>query len=727
MSDNSRIQKKLKSFGNTWVETPTIFQMEATECGAASLGMILAYFGCNVPLEQLRIDCGVSRNGSTAGSIMTASERYGLECHGYRRETDDLLKMETPCIIHWRFVHFVVYEGIKHGKIYINDPASGRTELTYDELDESFTGIVLSFKTTDKFVKREKQDSILHLIKQRTKNQKSAIIALFLYGLILVVPGLIIPIFSKVFVDSILLGGNTSWTFALLVFMVCTVFFQAIFSWLRSTTLVKLSAKISLTSNIELLNHLFKLPISFFEQRFSGELVKRIDNNNSVNEFISGELAQTILNVFVAIFYLVLLLFYSPFLTLIGCIGLTINVVANSVVSKRLKELTLKNVKDSGNYYGVLFSGIKMTDSLKAAGAERKFVSRVLGHYASNINSEQRIVRANQVMSSIPPVVSKIFDIAILMFGAKIIIEGNMTIGDLTAFTTLMGSFAAPINSLASFFTRIQTLKADIDRVEDTLNYEVAPQFKVTEFDEQFDKLSGNCELNNISYGYNPLAAPVIKDFNMKIKAGHSVALVGASGSGKSTVGKLISGLNDAWSGDVLFDGKRIRDIDPLFFTSSVSTVSQEVFVFAGTIKDNITLWNNQVKNEDIIQAAKDACIHDDILKKENAYEELLEENGTNLSGGQRQRIEIARALVNNPSLLILDEATSALDPIVEEKVINNIKKRGCACVIIAHRLSTIRDCDEIIVLDHGTIAERGNHEELLKNKGIYYELIKTM
>ena len=727
MSDSSKEQKKSKSFRKTWVKTPTVFQMEAAECGAASLGMILAYYGCNVPLEQLRIDCGVSRNGSTAGSIMTASEKYYLECHGYRKETDDLLKMETPCIIHWQFRHFVVYEGIKHGKIYINDPAAGRRELSYEELDGNFTGIVLSFKPTDKFVKREKQNSLLMLIKKRTKNQKAAIAALFLYGLILVAPGLIIPIFSKVFVDSILLGGNTSWTFALLVFMVCTILFQAIFSWLRSKTLVKLSTKISLTSNIELITHLFKLPINFFEQRFPGELVNRIDNNNSVNDFISGELAQTVLNVFVAIFYLVLLLFYSPFLTLLGCIGLAINIVANITISKRLKELTLKNSKDNGSYYGILFSGIKMTDSLKAAGAERKFVSRVLGHYANNVNSEQRIVRANQIMSSIPPVVSKIFDIAILMFGAKIVIDGNMTIGDLTAFTSLMGSFAAPINSLASFFTRINTLKADIDKVEDIMNYEVAPQFLVTKFDEQFDKLSGNCDLTNISFGYNPLASPVIKDFNMRIRAGHSVALVGASGSGKSTVGKLISGLNDAWTGDVLFDGMKIRDIDPLFFTSSVSTVSQEVFIFAGSIKDNITLWNDQINNEDIIQAAKDACIHDDILKKDNAYEELLEENGTNLSGGQRQRIEIARALVNNPSLLVLDEATSALDPIVEEKVINNIKKRGCACVVIAHRLSTIRDCDEIIVLDHGTIAERGNHEELLKNKGIYYELIKTM
>lgn len=717
----------VKKFKNTRVKTSTVFQMEATECGAASLAMVLGYYGCNIPLEKLRVDCGVSRNGSTASSIMDAAEKYGLECKGYRKEVDELLETETPCIIHWQMRHFVVYEGIKHGKIYLNDPATGKRVITYDDLNDSFSGVVLTFKPTDKLVKTKKENHLLELIKKRIMNEKSSVLALLLAGLILVVPGITIPIISKVFIDDILLGGNTDWIISVLVFFCCTILFQMFFTWLRASTLNKLDIKISLLSSQKFIEHMFKLPINFFEQRHVGDLSNRIDNNNKVNDFLSGKLAETILNIFVAIFYFVLLIFFNPLLTVIGVIGLATNLLINYNVSKKNEDLYKKYSKDTSKLIGVMFSGIKMSDSLKAAGAENKFVSKILGHYSKAIESEQTISQTGQILSSIPAAISKVFDIVILMIGGIMIINGDMTVGDLTAFTTLMASLTAPINALAGFFTNIHSLMADIDRVQDIEHYEEAPQFKKRSYKKLSGKLNGIVELKDVSFGYNPLTGPLIKDYNLYLEPGKTIALVGASGCGKSTVGKLVSGLTDAWSGQVLFDGMDIRSIDPLYFTSSVATVSQDINIFSGTIKDNISLWNNQIRMEDIVRAAKDACIHNDIIKKDNAYDEILSEGGGNLSGGQRQRIEIARALATDPSILVLDEATSALDAITEEQVTKNIKRRGCSAIIIAHRLSTIRDCDEIIVMNNGLIVERGTHDQLVKNKGPYYELIKTM
>ena len=717
----------LKKCKKTWVETPTIFQMEATECGAASLGMILSYHGHDVALEQLRIDCGISRNGSTASSIIAAGQLYGLECHGYRRSIKNLLTTKCPCIIHWQFMHFVVFEGVKKGKVYINDPASGRRELTFKELDESYTGIVITFDKTDKFVKNKRKSPIFSLIKERISGEKNAVRSLVIMGLIIAVPGIIIPIISKVFIDDILLANNPDWTFKLLIFMGATILFKIVFSWLKSSTLNFLSTKIALISGNKFTRHMLRLPINFYEQRFAGDLVDRIENNTKVNDFVYNELSRTILNIFIAMFYFVILVFYSPFLTLIGVFGVIINLFVNFKVSKSLGARNMKLAKDNGRFIGVLYSGVKMSDSLKAAGAENKFVSRSLGYQVVNIENQQEIAKITQILTSIPTAITKVFNIFILMVGGKLVIDGEMTVGDLTAFTSLMEAFSTPVNSLATFSTKLQSLKADISRVQDIENYSEAIQFTKTDYIPLEEKLYGNVELRNICFGYSKLEKPILDNFNLELKSGRSVALVGATGSGKSTVGKLIGGLFDAWSGDVLFDDKPLREIDPLYFSSSVATVSQEISIFSGTIKDNITLWNKHIKDEDIIKAAKDACIHDDIIATDHDYDELLDEGGTNISGGQRQRIEIARALVNNPTVLILDEATSALDPITEQTVMQNIKRRGCASIIVAHRLSTIRDCDEIIVLDHGSIVERGSHSELIAKKGSYYELVRTM
>lgn len=712
-----------------YVKTPTIFQMEGTECGAASLAMIMAYHGKYVPLDKLRVDTGVSRDGCRASKIMQGSRKYGFETEGYRMGLEALLKEDRlPCIIHWNFNHFVVFEGVKGKYAYLNDPARGRRKITKQELDEGFTGVVLFFWPTESFTKSKKIRTLVHYARQRLKGQRSAILYLILLGLFLVFPGLLTPIFSQIFIDDILIGGTKDWLKILIIAMLGSALFQAGITFYRNTILVKLQNKIALISTHGLLSHMFRLPMSFFDQRYAGDLASRVSNNNIVAEFIAGDLAQSILNLIVSAFYLILLLSYSPLLTLIGVGSVIINFVIIKLTSDTISRSIMKMQQDQGKMTGVIFSGINIITTLKAAGVENQFASRVLGYYAKSSVQKQSHGKLQQAINSVPQITSQICNILVLMIGGVLVIRGNLTAGMLIAFNTLLAAFIEPVNELVGFVQRIQQIKADMSRVDDILRHEEDEVFKESEEKvERIGKLSGQIELHDISFGYSKLEKPLIEGFSFKLQSGKSIAFVGASGSGKSTVSKIISGLYMPWGGDITVDGDSLRNIPSEIQTSSISTVSQEISLFSGTIHDNITMWNDTLRDEDIIQAAKDACIHDVITKRPGAYDSHLAEGGRNLSGGQRQRLEIARALVTNPTILIMDEATSALDPMTEKEIMDNIKRRGCTCIIIAHRLSAIRDCDEIIVMDKGKVVQRGTHEELMGVPGHYQKLISTI
>ena len=718
--------KKKLGFKRTWVKTPTIYQMEATECGAASLAMVLGYYGCFIPLEQMRIETGVSRDGCNARNILKAARKFGMTCKGYTKSVEALAKIRTPAIIHWNFNHFVVFEGFKGGCPYINDPAVGRRKLTLEDLDDAFTGIVLTFEPGDGFQKRKRTSSLYGFIRERLRGQGVAVTALVAAGLLLVAPGLITPVFSQIFIDNILLGGSSDWLGALLIAMAATILFQCLFTWYRGIVLIKLQSKMALVSAYKFLYRLFRLPVSFFDQRYAGDLSQRVVNNNNVSDFLAGELAETALNTFVACFYLILMLIYSPALTVIGVAGVGINLLASQIISKRVSTLSVKAQQDSGKMVGAFYSGLFITSTLKASGAENEYVSRILGHYARNARTEQKLGKAQEILSATPQAISSTAGILVLMAGGTLVINGALTAGMLVAFNQLLSSFTAPINELVGFFNKIQTLKADMSRVEDIQKYEMAPQFLKETFHPMDEKLSGDVQLKDISFGYSLLAGPLIKDFSFHVRPGRSVALVGASGCGKSTVAKIISSLYDPWEGEILVDGIPLRQVPPEIISASIATVSQSITIFTGTIRDNLTLWNKSIMEQDIVNAAKDGCIHDTITRLPGAYDFKLTEEGQNLSGGQRQRLEIARALVLNPSILVMDEATSALDPIVEKKIMDNIKRRGCTCIIVAHRLSTIRDCDEILVMQKGQIVQRGTHEELRDQEGLYRLLISN-
>lgn len=710
-----------------YTKTPTIYQMEATECGAASLSMIMGYYGRHMPLEQLRIETGVSRDGCNAKNILRAARKFGMTAKGYRKSLEGLLACKPPCIIHWNFNHFVVWEGLKGKYAYINDPAVGRRRLTLEDVDECFTGVVLTFEITNEFEKLKQKKTLFDFAKSRLKGQYSALFALVAIGLFLVFPGLVIPVFSQVFIDDILLGGNTKWMSALLAVMCFTVLFQAALTYYRGMLLEKLQNKMALISAHGFLSHMFRLPMNFFDQRYSGDLAERVNNNNNVSTFLAGDLAETVLNIMVAAFYLILLLTYSPLLTLIGVVSVAVNLLIVRLSSDSISSYAMKMQQDQGKLAGAVFAGLNITSTLKASGVENEYIGRIQGYYAKTILLEQQLGKRQQMLNAIPETAGQIGNVLVMMAGGVLVIRGRMTAGMLVAYTSLLSSFTEPINQMVGFIQKIQTAKADMSRVEDIMKYAEDEKFAEHETVPMTTKLTGEIELRDISFGYSILEKPLVENFSFYLPCGSSIAFVGASGCGKSTVSKVISGLYLPWSGKVLMDGINSRSIPKEILSSSVSTVSQSITLFSGTIRDNLTMWNRNILDEDMVRAAKDACIHDVITSKPGAYDFQLSEGGSNLSGGQRQRLEIARALVTNPSILIMDEATSALDPIVEKQIIDNIKRRGCTCVIVAHRLSAIRDCDEIIVMEHGRIVQRGTHQELARQDGHYQRLIQNI
>ncbi|MBO4267420.1 MAG: NHLP family bacteriocin export ABC transporter peptidase/permease/ATPase subunit [Lachnospiraceae bacterium] len=710
-----------------YAKTPTVYQMEATECGAASLSMILGYYGRYVPLEQMRIETGVSRDGCNANNIVRAGKKFGLEVHGLRKDLDGLFKLPVPCILYWNFNHFVVWEGRKGDYYIINDPAIGRRKLTLNDIDQCYTGIVLTFEPTSEFKRSKKPSTLLAFIMDRLKSEYSVLAALVVMGLFLVLPGLLIPIFSQIFIDTVLLDGQWEWMPALTAVMLGTFIVKFLLSWFRGRTLISLQKKMMLISSQKMLAHLLRLPISFFDQRYAGDLSQRVTNNNNVNMFLTSDLAENILNCFVAAFYLILLFIYSPLLTAIGLLFTTVNLVLMASCARAIKDVSIRSQQEQGKLVGTLFSGLSVTDTLKASGSENEFISRLLGNYAKNIQMEQVVGLRQELLNAIPSVSNQLLTVATLVVGGILVIRGDMTSGMLVAYTGLMSSFSAPVSSLAGFIQRIQTMKADMNRVDDVMKYKEDVRFSNVGKQIIDTKLTGQITLEGISFGYNVLENPLIEDFEFNLESGQSIAFVGESGSGKSTVAKICSGLYIPWSGQLWFDGVDSKDIPVETFFSSVSTVSQEITIFSGTVRDNLTMWNRYIDDADMINAAKDACIHDVITSKPGAYDYELSEGGSELSGGQKQRLEIARALATNPSIIVMDEATSALDPITEKKVIDNIKKRGCTCIIVAHRLSAIRDCDEIIVMSQGKVVQRGTHEELAQIEGHYKNLIRNI
>lgn len=721
--------KKKQPVTEGYAKVPVILQMEALECGAASLAMILAYYEKWVPLERVRYDCGVSRDGSNAKNVLRAARDYGMEAKGYRYSPETLKEKGIfPCIIHWNFNHFVVLDGFKKDKAVINDPAKGYTEVSMQEFDESFTGVCLFITPGEQFVPSGKNKSVLEFAKKRLEGTKSSVIFVLITSLITTVIGVINPAFSRVFLDRLLTGSNPEWATVFLLFVAGFALLQVVTTAIQQIYTLKIEGKLSIVANVKYMWHVIRMPVEFFSQRMSGDIAARKAKNETIAATLIQTVAPTVFDAVMMVIYLVIMMRYSMLLALIGIAGIAVNIAAAQIISRKRQNISRVEQRDEGKLVGETVSGIEMMETIKASGAENGFFERWAGYQAAVNIHRVKLLRTDALFEVLSGASIQLVNMLILGIGIFLIMRGELTIGMLMVFQTLLTALWQPVGKLITATDTIREMKTDMERIEDVMNYRADVEYKTGEDTEEmsYDKLGGRVELRNVTFGYSRLAPPLIENFSMVLEPGQKIAFVGGSGCGKSTLAKLISGLYKPWSGEILFDGRSIAEIDHNVFTSSLAVVDQDITLFEDTIANNIKMWDSSIEDFEMILAARDASLHADVMQREGGYQYKMLEGGRDFSGGQRQRMEIARVLAQDPTIIIMDEATSALDAKTEYDVVKAIRDRGISSIVIAHRLSTIRDCDEIIVMDRGVIVERGTHEELMDLHGKYEEMIMS-
>lgn len=706
------------------LRTPTILQLDAAECGAASLAMVLGYYGRHVPLDELRVLCGVSRDGSKASNIVRAGRHLGLDGKGLKAEPEHLKDQRFPLIAFVNFNHFLVVEWIDDKQVSINDPANGRRRETFEEFSKAFTGVILTFEPNSEFEKGDERPSLLKSLAKRLQSVKGPLWFVFLTSLVLVIPGITIPVFSRIFVDYILIRSLDGWLVPLLIGMAATAIARFGLLELEKHMLIQARLAMSLETGRSFMRKLLTLPISFFDQRFAGEIASRVQLNEALARLLTGRLAEAAVALISTIFFGLTLLFYNWQLTIavffMAMLNGAVLVFSNRMLSESYRKLSI----DLGKLSGARVAGLKDMETFKASGAEDMLFNRWTGLSIVSQNSEQRANSINAWIEPLPILIGSLSTVVILIWGGHFVMAGDMTLGSLVGYQSLATSFIAPVIALASFGAEFQEVRANTARLDDVLGQKSDLRFSGELRLRETDVPDGSVALRGVNFGYSKLDAPMISNLSLELRSGQRVALVGPSGSGKSTIGKLIAGLEHPNSGTILIGGQPILEWPRAVLAARLAYVRQDVCLFEGTVRDNLTMWDDSIAEPDIIAAAKDARIHDVISARRGGYNGEIKESGNNFSGGEKQRIEIARALAANPSIVVLDEATSALDPVNEHLVMEAIRRRGATCIVIAHRLSAIRDCDEIIVLDRGQVVERGDHESLLRSDGYYSRLL---
>ena len=711
-------------------KVPVIMQMETLECGAACLAMILAYYGRWVTLEQLREDCAVSRDGSTAINVMRAARSYGMIARGYRFEPETLRKKGTfPCIIHWNFNHFVVLNGFKNGKAYINDPGSGNIAVSMKEFGESFTGICIFMRPGEDFREGGKKASVLSFASSSMHGAYGALALVIITTFIACLTGILMTGMSRVFMDQILTGYDSHLLSSFLSILVFIATIQIVTGAVQAIFLLRMEGKTAAVSNTGYMWHILHLPMRFFSQRMAGDLQQRQQMSSIIAASLIETLAPAVIQAVMLVFYFIVMIRYSVSLTMIGVAGILLEMILARVISGKRINITRKQLMSEAKLQSATVAGVSMIETIKASGAENGFFSRWSGYQASANAQEAKYAKLDAQMGVLPQLVNRLISIFVIGCGAFLTMKGDFTVGMLLAFQGFLTAFTEPAMTLIGAGQTLQEMRTNMERIQDVFDYPEDLCFETTEAKKQDTgdgKLMGEVELECVTFGYSPLAEPLIKDFSMHVRRGGSVALVGASGCGKSTLAKLISGLYQPWSGRILLDNRNINEIDRYVLTGSLAVVDQDITLFEDTISNNIRMWDGTIEDFEVIMAARDAQIHETIMQRGGGYRYKMSESGSDFSGGERQRLEIARVLAQDPRIIILDEATSALDAQTEADVVRSIRDRGVTLIVVAHRLSTIRDCDEIIVLDHGDVAERGTHEELFALNGKYTELVTS-
>ena len=715
--------------------TPMMLQLTETECGAACLGIVLAHFGRWVSIEELRESCSVGRDGCTAADIFRAAQRYGLETRGWRRQPKDLRRMPLPMILFWEFNHFVVLEGFRGDRFLVNDPASGHRTVSAEEFDQAFTGVTLTFEPKPEFAPGGVRPGLLPRILPWLRDVRKPLAFAMCCGLLLTLPSLAMPLLAGLFVDFVLSGREPSWSGALTGSLVGAAGLLYLLAWLRERCLRRLSVRLAIDHGARFMTRLFRLPMWFFTHRLSGDLTSRIQLLDEVSDVATRRFVGISIEVVTSMAFLGLMLAYDPLLgAVVAGLG-ALGAVAMRVLARVRVDENRRLRREQGMLYGIGMFGAGKIDALQASAAEDDFFSRWTGYQARELAARQRFFELGHVNAALPMLFLIMGNAAVLGVGGWRVMAGDLTVGMLTAFYMAAANFLQPIGRFIQFADMFQMLEADLQRLDDVFEASEDRTFdpasdssrgRVSTFAGRL-RLKGRIELRNVTFGYQENREPLLEDFSLTIEPGQRVAIVGPSGSGKSTLSSLAAGIQQPWSGEVLIDGRPRSAIPRELLTSSVSLVDQHIFLFGDTVRENLTMWIPEVPDRNLVAAAQDAAIHEEIISRPLGYDAPVDEGGRNFSGGQRQRLEIARALVNDPSVLILDEATCSLDAVTEVRIDDALRRRGCTCLIVAHRLSTIRDCDLIVVLDHGREVQRGVHEELMRDTdGLYCQLVES-
>ncbi len=723
---------KLDFLSTRRVRTPTVLQMEMTECGAAALGSVLAYHGRRVPLEELRIACGVSRDGSKAGNVVRAARRYGLEATGMRRDVDELLGGSFPVIVFWNFNHFLVVEGASRTKVWLNDPAMGPRTVSREEFAEGFTGVSLEFTKGAAFTRGGAPTGILPKLAGRLKGMRGGIAVIVWISVMLVIPGMVVPGLTAAFVDKVLVQRFTGWLSPLLIGLGVVLLVNLLLRWVQGLVLLRIELSMALEQSARFAWHVLTLPVAFFGQRHTGDLVNRVDANDRVATLLARDFGNAAANSVTAVFLGAVMISYDVLLAAIVLAGAVLNVVFVRLLQGSLSSAAHRLQMEQSRVFSASVVGLQSIETLKATGGENDFFSRWAGYHARSVNSEQKLAIYQQSIDLLPPILLSLISAAVLGIGALKVIHGEMTLGILVAFQSLLGNFAAPVQQIVGVAAKVQEASADLSRLDDVLNYKPDWRFAPAANGPADDPASapggaraaGRLTMQGVSFGYDALEPAMIEDFTLDVAPGQWVALVGESGSGKSTLGKLITGLFEPRAGEIRIDGHTLPAWGRERLSKIVASVDQDIHLFAGTVVDNVTLWDDTADHDQLVAAIDDAGLMPAVRAMPGNFKGSIEDGGRNLNGGERQRLEIARALVRNPAILVLDEATSGLDAMSESEILTAVRRRGMTCVLVAHRLSTIRDCDEIIVLERGKVVERGTHAALIAAAGAYARLI---
>ena len=709
--------------GAARAHTPTVLQMQVTECGAACLGMVLAHYGRWVSLDELRERCGASRDGTTGSDMLAAAAYYGLEGKGYYRARRLLAELGTPLVLLWQGAHYLVLDGIDEHHVWLNDPASGPRRLTVEAFDRDYSKICLVLRPGDSFAPGGTKPSRNAGLLRRARSVLTEVLAVVVVGLLLTLPGLAVAGISRLFVDEVLVGGDRAQAWPLVLALALTAVVQTAVMFLQQRILLRVGTRLIVAETARFVEHALRLPERYFVARSVADLGQRVQQNSEVVVVLTGRLATALVGLVVVAVYAVAMFFVDPLLATIAIALTLVNLVALREGLRRQRDGSRLLVQEQSALWQTTAYGALTMESIKAGGLEGDYYARWEGTAVRVAETRQRMAILGQLAGAVPAVLRSLAGAVVLVVGAWRVIDGAMTLGSLIAFQALLGFFAAPIGELVGFASLFQHARNIVVRLDDVLDEPADPATReLTGPAATPGRLRGAFELRSVTFGFKPTRAPLISEFDLRVEPGQRVAVVGASGSGKSTlvrcprrplptVGRRRAARRPAGPGSTSLGRS---SPPPSAWSSSAwpsSPAPSATTSPCGTPMSPRPTW---------CAPRSDAQIHDEIVARAGGYAAWVTDGGANWSGGQRQRFEIARALVRNPSVLLLDEATSALDAETEAAVENALRRRGCTTLVVAHRLSTVRDADLILVLDAGTVVERGTHDELLARKGPY-------